>query len=142
MNVRRFLDTNILVYAYDLNAPAKRAVALGLVERGWTVPGEAAISVQVLQELHVNLVKRGVSQTEATRIVRDFADWPVVDNTLKLLQAALSEQARWKISLWDSTILAAARFSGASQLITEDLNHGQDYGGVTVLNPFLAGSIL
>ncbi len=137
MNATKFLDTNILLYAYDLDTPAKRAVALRLVEQGWTAPGDTAISVQVLQEMHVNLGKRGVSQTEATRIVRDFADWPIVDSTLELLQAALDEQARWKISLWDSLILAAARASGASDLITEDLNHGQDYGGVRVLNPFL-----
>jgi predicted nucleic acid-binding protein len=137
MNASKFLDTNILLYAYDLDAPAKRAAALRWVEQGWTAPGDTAISVQVLQELHVNLVRRGVSQTEATRIVRDFADWPVVDNTLELLQAALDEQVRWGISLWDSLILAAARASGASELITEDLNHGQDYGGVEVVNPFL-----
>ena len=137
MSATKFLDTNILLYAYDLDIPAKRAVALRLVEQGWTAPGDTAISVQVLQELHVNLAKRGVSQTEATRIVRDFADWPIVDNTLELLQAALDEQARWKISLWDSLILAAARASGASDLITEDLNHGQDFGGIRVLNPFL-----
>ncbi|MCL4176359.1 MAG: PIN domain-containing protein [Verrucomicrobia bacterium] len=137
MNASKFLDTNILLYAYDLDAPAKRATALRLVELGWTAPGDTAISVQVLQELHVNLVKRGVSLTEATRTVRDFAGWPVVDNTLELLELALEEQARWEISLWDSLILAAARASGASELITEDLSHGQNYGGVKVVNPFL-----
>jgi predicted nucleic acid-binding protein len=137
MNARRFIDTNILVYAYDLDAPAKRAIALQWVERGWTASGDTAISVQVLQELYVNLVKRGVSRTEATRIVRDFANWPIVDNTLDLLLAALNEQVRWKIALWDSLILAAARASGASELITEDLSHGQNYDGVKVINPFL-----
>jgi predicted nucleic acid-binding protein len=137
MNAVRFLDTNILVYAYDLDAPAKRAVAQGLVEQGWTAPGDTAISVQVLQELHVNLARRGVSPADAARIVRDFSDWPVVANTLELLLAALDEQARWKISLWDALILAAARASGASELITEDLNHGRNYAGVRVVNPFL-----
>ena len=137
MNASKFLDTNVLLYAYDLDAPVKRAAALRLVERGWTAPGDTAISVQVLQELHVNLVKRGVSKTEATRIVRDFAVWPVVDNTLELLEVALNEHTRWEISLWDALILAAARASGASELITEDLSHGQNYGGVKVVNPFL-----
>ena len=136
MHAIRFLDTNILLYAYDLDAPVKRTVALRFVEQGWTSPGDTAISVQVLQELHVNLGRRGVAQTEATRIVRDFAIWPVVDNTLHLLQAGLHEQARWKTSLWDALILAAARASGAGELITEDLNHGQDYDGVRVINPF------
>ncbi len=91
MNASRFLDTNILVHAYDLDAPAKREVAMRWVEQGWSAAGETAISVQVLQELHVNLVRRGVSRSEATRIVRDFAHWPVVDNTLPLLTSALDE---------------------------------------------------
>jgi predicted nucleic acid-binding protein len=136
MNAVRFLDTNILLYAYDLDAPSKRAVALQLVHAGWLSPGETAISVQVLQEFHVNLCKRGVTQTAATRIVRDLATWPVVDNTIQLLQAALDAQARWQVSLRDALILTAARTSGASELITEDLRHGQDYAGVRVVNPF------
>ncbi len=137
MNATRFLDTNILLYAHDLDAPAKRKVALEILEHGWNKPGETALSVQVLQELHVNFCKRGISPLEAAKVVRRYATWPVVENTLDLLQSAMDEQARWKISLWDSLILAAARASGASQLITEDLNHGQNYDGVKVINPFL-----
>lgn len=136
MKAIRFFDTNILLYAYDLDAPAKRAIAVRLIEEGWAPDGRAAISVQVLQEMHVNLTRRGVIPLEASRIVRDYAIWPVVDNTLEVFQAALAEQTRWKISLWDSLILAAARASGASELITEDFNHGQDYDGVRALNPF------
>jgi predicted nucleic acid-binding protein len=136
MSASKFLDTNILLYAYDRDAPAKRDVALRLVERGWSSPGDVPISVQVLQELHVNLVKRGVSHGDAGQVVRDFSLWPVVDNSLALLLSALDEQARWKISLWDALILAAARASGASELVTEDLNPGQDYGGVRAVDPF------
>jgi predicted nucleic acid-binding protein len=136
MSASKFLDTNILLYAYDRDAPAKRDAALRLVERGWSSPGDVAISVQVLQELHVNLVKRGVSQGDAGQVVRDFSLWPVVGNSLALLLSALDEQARWKISLWDALILAAARASGASELVTEDLNPGQDYGGVRAVDPF------
>jgi predicted nucleic acid-binding protein len=112
-------------------------VALRLVEQGWSSPGETAISVQVLQEMHVDLEKRGVSPAAATQIVRDYVLWPVVDNTLDILQAGLEEQSRWKISLWDALILAAARASGASELITEDFSHGRDYGGIRVINPFV-----
>ena len=136
MNAAKFLDTNILLYAYDREAPAKREAALRLVEQGWASPGEMAISVQVLQELKVNLERRGVSRAAAAQIIRDFSSWPVVDNSLTLLHAALEEQARWQISLWDALILAAARASRATELITEDFNHGQDYGGVRVANPF------
>jgi len=136
MNAARFLDTNILVYAYDLDAPAKRQVAVAIVEEGWTRPGLTAVSIQVLQELYVNLERRGVPRDEATRIVADFSDWPVVENTLDLMRAALDEQAHFRISFWDALIVAAARESGASELVTEDLSHGQDYGGVRALNPF------
>jgi predicted nucleic acid-binding protein len=136
MNATRFLDTNILLYAYDLDAPVKRRIARALVEQGWHKPGETAVSVQVLQELHVNLCKNGLSPAEASALVRRYAAWPVVDNTLDLLHSALDEQIRWQISFWDALILAAARASGAAELITEDLNHGQDYAGVRVVNPF------
>ena len=136
MNATRFLDTNILVYAYDLDAGSKRKIALRLVEEGWQNLGQTVISVQVLQELHVNLVRLGRPAPEAARIVRDFSPWPVVDNTLALLDAALDEQQRWQLSLWDALILAAARFSGAAELFTEDFSHGQDYHGIRALNPF------
>lgn len=136
MNAGRFLDTNILVYAYDRDAPAKREIAIAMVEEGWNRLGETAVSVQVLQELHVNLERRGVAREEAGQIVADFAVWPVVENTLQLLLTALDEQVRWRLSLWDALILAAARAAGASELFTEDLSHGQDYGGVRVINPF------
>ena len=136
MNAAKFLDTNILLYAYDQDAPTKREVALRLAEQGWACPGSLAISVQVLQEMHANLVKRGVAQADAAQIVRDFSQWPVVDNSLELLLSALNEQARWQISLWDALILAAARASGAPDLISEDFAHGQDYGGIRAVNPF------
>jgi predicted nucleic acid-binding protein len=136
MHATRFRDTNILLYAYDQDAPAKRSAALRLVEQGWSALGQTAISVQVLQEMHVNLEKRGVAKSEAVRIIRDFAPWPVVDNTLEILMAALDEQTRWRLSLWDALILAAARASGAGEIYTEDFNHGQDYGGIRAINPF------
>jgi predicted nucleic acid-binding protein len=136
MNATRFLDTNILLYAYDQDAPAKRSAALRLVEEGWSALGQTAISVQVLQEMHVNLEKRGVAKSEAARIIRDFSPWPVVDNTLEILLTALNEQTRWRLSLWDALILAAARASGAGEIYTEDFNHGQDYGGIRAINPF------
>lgn len=136
MSASKFLDTNILLYAYDLDAPEKRIAALRLVEQGWTSLGETAISVQVLQEMHVNLARRGVLQADASQIVRDFAAWPVVDNTLELFDAAMGEQSRWQVSLWDALILAAVRASGATELFSEDFNHGQNYGGVRAINPF------
>jgi predicted nucleic acid-binding protein len=137
MPVEVFLDTNILVYAYDLDAGEKRTIALALVERGWMEPGSTAISVQVLQELYVNLVRKGRTHEEASTIVTDLSDWPVVVNSLPLLHAALSLKNLWQTSLWDALILSAAKHSGATTLLSEDLNNGQDYDGVRVRNPFV-----
>ena len=137
MHVARFLDTNILLYAYDLDAGIKRERALEIVEQGWKQLGQTAVSVQVLQELHVIMELRGIPRLEIHQLVRDYTLWPVVDNTLSLLQGGIAEQSRWQLSLWDSMILAAARASGASQLITEDFSHGQDYGGIKAINPFV-----
>lgn len=136
MPAERFLDTNVLLYGYDLDAPEKREIAQDLIERGWTQPGSTALSVQVLQEFVVNFIKAGHTREEAATVAGDFSTWPVVDVTLPLFRLALEVQARWKTSLWDAMIVAAAQASGARELLTEDLNHGQDYGGVKVINPF------
>ena len=131
-----FVDTNILLYGYDLDAPAKRAVAQSLIEQAWTRPGHTAISVQVLQEFHVNFRRRGHSTAEANVLIADFTQWPVIDKSLAVFRLGLTFQSRWQLSLWDAMILSAAHTSGARELLTEDLNHGQDYDGVRVINPF------
>ena len=136
MRADRFLDTNILLYGYDLDAGAKRSVAQSLIEQAWLQPGRTAVSVQVLQEFHVNFVRRGHSPDEATLLIDDFSLWPVVDNSPALFRLGLGFQARWQLSLWDAMIVAAARTSGARELLSEDLNHGQEFDGVRVVNPF------
>lgn len=136
MNATKFLDTNILMYAYDINEPEKRVIAQQFIEQGWTSLGSTAISLQVLQELQVNLVRRGQTVSSASRIVRDFVEWPIVENTFQIFDSALDLQIRWKTSLWDALIISAAHASGADFLITEDLNHGQMYGRLKVVNPF------
>jgi predicted nucleic acid-binding protein len=137
MAADRFLDTNILLYGYDLDAPAKRAVAQALIEQAWRQPRNTAISVQVLQEFYVNSVRREHRPEEAAAVGGDFLLLPVIDNSLALSRLAMTLQARWQLPLWDAMIVAAAQTSGARKLFTEDLNHGQDYGGILVINPFL-----
>ena len=137
MAAKRFFDTNVLLYGYDLDAPEKRAIALGLIERVWHEAEPGVISVQVLQEFFVNFVRRGHSPGEAAALVGDFSHWPVIDNSLALFKLGVSLQARWQLSLWDAMILAAAQSSGAREILTEDFNHGQDYDGVRAINPFL-----
>lgn len=133
---RVFLDTNILVYAYDRSAGDKhdraKELVLGLRRRP-TVP---AISVQVLQELFVNLVRKGVSAEEAGEVVGLHLAWKVVVNDVEVFRAGLEAQRRWQLSPWDAWIVAAAQRAGAGELWTEDLNADQDYGGVRTVNPF------
>lgn len=137
MPVERFIDTNVLLYAYDRTAGSKRETALAIIEEGWTRPGCNAISVQVLQEFYVNFMRAGQSHKVASQIIEDLSQWPVVDNTLERFGQGLEICRRFQTSLWDGMILSAAIFSGASQLLTEDLNHGQDYSGIQVVNPFV-----
>jgi len=137
MPAERFLDTNILLYGYDLDAPAKRVVAQTLIEQAWIQLGHTAISVQVLQEFYVNFVRRGHRAEEALALIGDFSLLPVIDNSLALFRLGIALQTRWQLSLWDAMIVAAAQTSGARELFTEDLNHGQNYGGILVINPFL-----
>jgi predicted nucleic acid-binding protein len=137
MAADRFLDTNILLYGYDLDAPAKRSVAQGLIEQAWRQPRTTATSVQVLQEFYVNFVRRGHRPEEAASVISDFLLLPVIDNSVALFRLGMTLQTRWQLSLWDAMIVAAAQTSGARELFTEDLNHGQNYGGVLAINPFL-----
>jgi len=132
-----FLDTNILVYAHDRDAGEKHVKARKLVEAEWRSDAWPHISVQVLQELFVNLHRKGVSITQAAETVSDYAHWSVVPNTVPLLEDAVTEMNRWQVSFWDSLILAAARRCGARTVWSEDLNTGQDYDGLRVANPLV-----
>jgi len=132
-----FVDTNILVYAYDRDAEGKHAVANELVARLWSQPLVPAISVQVLQEFYVNLTKKGIPLKEARDTVEYYFSWEVIQNTSSLLLATFSKQKRFKLSFWDSSGLAAARKADAKELWTEDFNIEQDYGGIVTVNPLV-----
>ncbi|MDC7218710.1 MAG: PIN domain-containing protein [Spirochaetales bacterium] len=132
-----FVDTNILIYALDNDGGVKHVRARELVLKFWEANSWPWISVQVLQEMHMNLERNGLGRKEVTNIIHDYFAWNVVDNNLSLFRMGLIEQERWKLSLWDSMILAAARKAGVSRLYTEDLNNGQDYGGIVAVNPFV-----
>jgi len=135
MNVDVFVDTNILVYAHDADAGEKHVRARDLIERFWRNRETPCLSVQVLQELHVNLIRKGIETDRSAQIVTRYLSWRVVDNTRHLLRQALAEQQKWRLSFWDSLIIATARRAGVSTLWSEDFNEAQDYGGVTVANP-------
>ena len=130
-----FVDTNILVYAHDARAGSKHRIAKQKIKSLWDRDLPAALSVQVLQESYVNLIRKGLTTEEAGKFVADYLQWDVIVNDAALLLDGLGISQQWKISLWDALILAAAKRAKASIVWSEDLNAGQDYGGVLVVNP-------
>ena len=132
---RVFVDTNILVYAHDKDAGAKRHAASRCVADLWNRSAPPSVSIQVLQELYVNLIRKKVAPATAREVVCDYLQWNVVPNDSPLLLEAIQLSQRWGVSFWDAAIIAAARRAGADVLWSEDLNEGQDYDGVKVVNP-------
>jgi predicted nucleic acid-binding protein len=139
---RRFVDTNILLYAHDESAGGKRDRARALVEQLWE-SRDGCLSVQVLQEFFVNVTRKiakPLSAELAKEIVADFSRWrlhvPAADDVL----AAIGIHQRTGISFWDAMIVRSAAEIGCTVLYSEDLNAGQEYFGVRVENPFQPGT--
>ena len=139
MSGKCFVDTNVLVYVHDLSAGEKCLRAQKLTGELWDSQ-KGVISTQVLQELYLALrrrLKTPMSVTGAGAILRDYFHWEVVINNRESILRATEVEGRFKISFWDGLILQAAERAGAAVLYSEDLSHGQSYGSVRVMNPFL-----
>jgi predicted nucleic acid-binding protein len=136
---RSFIDTNVLVYAYDTTAGAKRERARSLLADLWR-SGDGCLSVQVLQEFFVNVtrkVPRPLDPEPAAAIIADLSRWRVHSPDAGDVLAAVDLHRRDGISFWDAMILRSASTLGCRTLYSEDLNHGQRYDGVQVRNPFV-----
>ncbi|HNA79630.1 MAG TPA: PIN domain-containing protein [Turneriella sp.] len=131
-----FIDTNILFYGINIGNPEKYARAGALLEYLWQKEPLPSISTQVLQEFYVTLIRHRVEADEAQKIVKDYFVWNVIPAGIKLIEEAFQVQRRYALSFWDSLIIAAAQRSQSEYLLTEDLNHGQKYGRLVVINPF------
>jgi predicted nucleic acid-binding protein len=135
---KTFVDTNIIIYAYDVTAGKKHEVARNILADLWR-SGLGVISTQVLQEFFVNVVQKipkPIGKKQAKEIVRDFLKWHVVVNTGDSIIEAIDISLKFGYSFWDSMIIEAAITGGAAVLISEDLQEGQVISGVTVRNPF------
>ena len=130
-----FVDTNILVYAHDQDSGEKHRRANEQVIQLWHRPYPPSISVQVLQELFVSLVKKGAEPTKVRDLVSDYLAWEVIENSATLLVEAMDIKIKYKISFWDASIIAAAKKAGANSIWSEDLSHEQDYDGIRIINP-------
>lgn len=133
-----FVDTNVLVYARDASEPEKQPAAMNWLNALWEAR-EGRLSVQVLQEYYVTVTAKldpGLSPREARADVRRLATWDPLAIDDSLLEEAWNVQDRYGFTLWDAAIVAAARRLGCRYLLTEDLQAGQDLGGIVVIDPF------
>lgn len=137
MTVMRFVDTNVLLYSISTEPveAAKTSKAQALMSCR-----DIALSVQVLQEFYVQATrpnrKNPLSHNEALAYIRTWRRFPIQDITISILEDALVVKARYQLSYWDSAIIAAAKQADCNEVLSEDMNDGQDYGGVKVVNPF------
>jgi predicted nucleic acid-binding protein len=133
----RFLDTNILLHSISRN-PAeatKRARAITIIDGG-----DNALSVQVLQEFYVQATRPSrpdaIPHDIATGLIRTWLRFKVQEITVAIMSEALRIKSHHGFSYWDAAIIAAARALGCREVCSEDMSHGREVEGTTILNPF------
>ncbi len=130
-----FLDTNVVVYAFDDADPAKQSIAIEVLEAG----DRLVVSTQVLLEAWWVLTRRlavPLGEDDASKVIDELSALPVVSTDPDLVRRAIETGRRFNIAVWDALIIEAARASGCRRVLSEDLNSGQDFEGVVVENPF------
>ncbi len=133
-----FVDTNVLLYGVSTvrDEADKQVTARAILDRD-----DIVLSAQVLQEFYVQATR----STKADRLAHDTAvslieSWlrfRVIETSVSLVQQALATAARWRISYWDAAIVEAARIGNCPIVLSEDLQPGMNFAGVTVRNPFV-----
>ncbi len=134
-----FVDTNILVYAYDSSSGKKHETAQALVKKLWESES-GCISVQVLQELYVSLIKKvnpPIDIDLVAQIIRDLSVWQTYVPGKEDVLQAIEISRRHKISFWDAMIIQSAKRCGCKQIWSEDLSSSQTYDYIQIINPFM-----
>lgn len=137
MSDRIFVDTNVLVYAHDVDAKAKHEAAKSILQGLWS-ERTGVLSMQVLQEFYVNVTRkipRPITKKSARLVVSTYTVW-CVDTTPAEIASAFRIENDSLIGFWDALIVASAVKSGANRILSEDLNAGQTIAGVRIENPF------
>lgn len=133
-----FVDTNVLVYSRDASAGAKQAAAHDWMAYLWRTR-RGRLSVQVLSEFYVTVTAKlqpGMDAASARRDVRALWAWRPVQADAAVMDGAWLIQDRYGLSWWDALIVSSAQAAECPLLLSEDLQQGQDLGGVRVVNPF------
>jgi predicted nucleic acid-binding protein len=138
MTGRVFVDTNVLLYSRDETEPAKQPRAKAWLERLWR-ERLGRTSMQVLSEYYVNLKRKSaarISADEAWAGVARYLAWKPLPVDEALMLRAREVEQRWRLSWWDSMVVAAAQLQDCALLLTEDLHDGASFGTLTVRSPF------
>src|ERR1017187_6657082 len=137
MSDRTFVDTNILLYAHDIDAKSKHDVAKTVLAELWR-QRTGVLSLQVLQEFYVNVTRKiasPLSKDAARLVVNNYSIWCIETTPAEISNAfRIEDEAR--IGFWDALIVASAIKCAAVRVLSEDLNPGQVISGVRVENPF------
>jgi predicted nucleic acid-binding protein len=134
---KTFVDSNVLIYAHDLDEPRKRATAIQIFEDLW-LSKTGALSMQVLQEFYsvaTRKIRSPLPRPIAREAIERLAPWCIETTPLEIAAAFRIEDSA-KISFWDALIVAAALKSGAVEILSEDMNPGQTIAGIRIINPF------
>jgi predicted nucleic acid-binding protein len=137
MSAKTFVDTNVLIYAHDVDAKAKHEVAKSILRELWS-QRTGVLSMQVLQEFYVNVTRKIASPlpNDAARlVVNSYAIW-CMETTPAEISDAFRIEDESRIGFWDALIVAAASKCGAVRILSEDLNAQQTIAGVRIENPF------
>jgi predicted nucleic acid-binding protein len=137
MSDKTFIDTNILIYAHDFDAKAKYEIAKAVLRELWS-ERTGVLSMQVLQEFYINVTRKiasPLSKDSARRVVTSYAIW-CTETTPTEIHAAFQIEDESRIDFWDALIVSCAAHSGATRLLSEDLNAGQRIAGILIENPF------
>ena len=138
--MRRFFDTNVLVYAYDRDESLKRETARTVIAQA-IAEDEFIVSTQVLAEFYSTAVRRKIIDPRHARdLVRQWSDHHPVPQTADLLARGIALQQAHSLNIWDALIVEAAREARCDILYTEDLQHGRRFGELEIVNPFLASA--
>lgn len=142
MSDKCFVDTNILVYAYNTDEREKHPPASVLIKQLWHQRA-GVLSLQVLQEFYVTVtqkMEKPIGSDQAKQIIRDYAaGWEIVEPTVKTLLTALEAKEKYQLHFWDAMIFAAAKEAGVQIVYTEDFQHGREIEGIRFINPFKGG---
>lgn len=134
---KTFVDTNVLIYAHDVDSKAKYDTAKALLRELWS-ERSGVLSMQVLQEFYVNVTRKIASplpKDTARLVVNSYSIW-CTETTPAEIAAAFRIEDESKIGFWDALIVASAAKCGAVRILSEDLNSQQKIAGIRVENPF------